>query len=383
MLQAILSGSGGSRIELDQISCNGSRLPAPGVAKPPRSLAGRIPCLGGANPQPSLNPDQKPRANTSNVQMPQSPGPIPSPLSARQRRIHRLALLVAALTVSIVALSAYLRLSQSGLGCNVWPSCYRQVAPVGIEVAGNVAVVAARLVHRVVASAVLVLVVILVLATLGMRPKLWREGRLTLGMLLLTLGLAALGAAARGSQFPAVVLGNLLGGFALLAVAWRLAGTTMARGHGSGQWTGWAWLALLLLMLQVALGGLVSATHSLIVCSSWAECSRLVQGVEWDWQVLNPWLGVGSDATVLSARGAWLQWLHRVGVLLVAPTMVVVGWIAWRSGQRAPALALGALLGLQLLLGILLGSTGAPLPVALAHNLVGAALIALLFRLAR
>lgn len=316
--------------------------------------------------------------------MPQSPDPlhVHSQLNARQGRIRRLALLVVGLTVCIVAFSAYLRLTQSGLGCNEWPSCYRQGDSVGNEVAGNVAVAAVRLGHRVTASVVLVLVVILVLATLGMRPRLWREGRLTLGMLLLTLGLAALGAAARGSQFPAVVLGNLLGGFALLAVAWRLAGTTMARGHGSGQWTGWAWLALLLLMLQVALGGLVSATHSLTVCSSWAECSRLVQGVEWDWQALNPWLGVGSDATVLSARGAWLQWLHRVGVLLVAPTMVVAGWIAWRSGQRAPVLALGALLGLQLLLGILLGFTGAPLPVALAHNLVGAALIALLFRLA-
>lgn len=44
-----------------------------------------------------------------------------------QRRrdfLHRLALWSAALVLAITSLSAFIRLSQAGLGCEPWPQCY-------------------------------------------------------------------------------------------------------------------------------------------------------------------------------------------------------------------------------------------------------------------
>ena len=50
-----------------------------------------------------------------------------------------------------------------------------------------------RLVHRVVAVAALLLVLVMVMTCLTTRPLLWREGRLTLALLACTLFLAVLG----------------------------------------------------------------------------------------------------------------------------------------------------------------------------------------------
>ena len=48
-------------------------------------------------------------------------------MNLTQRRhawLHRLALVAAALVLSITSLSAFIRLSNAGLGCDEWPQCY-------------------------------------------------------------------------------------------------------------------------------------------------------------------------------------------------------------------------------------------------------------------
>ena len=69
----------------------------------------------------------------------------------------------------------------------------------------------------------------MVMTTLASAPMLWREGRMVLGLLALALFLAILGRWTADSRLPAVVLGNLLAGFALFALSCRLLLAASAR----------------------------------------------------------------------------------------------------------------------------------------------------------
>jgi len=305
------------------------------------------------------------------------------PLDHRRHLTRRLALACAGLMLATIVLSAFMRLSQSGLGCEGWPDCYAQALQAGRPDVGGHGVVLARLLHRIVASAVLVLVMVLVAATLFTRPRLGREGALSLTLLLLALALAALGVVTRGATLPAVVLGNLLGGFLMLALCGRLAAVAGGKADSPPVLARWARLGLLLLLGQAALGAMVGASQAALACSGWSDCFAAARSVGWDWQHLNPWQAPGPDAAAPGhPRGVWLQLLHRTWALTLMPVLALVALYAHRHGQRSTSLALVVLLALQLLLGGLLAPAGLPLVQVLLHNLTAALVLTLLARLA-
>ena len=206
-----------------------------------------------------------------------------TPLSAerRLRLLRRMAWIGAALMLVTITLSAYMRLSQAGLGCADWPACYAQnlrASPQDASALGGHGVAVARLAHRVVASAMLVLVIVMVMTALATRPALKRAGALAAALLGLALALAVLGIATPGARKPAVAMGNLLGGFVMLALCVRLAATGPPRAAAPtapARLGGWAVAALALLCAQLAGGavllGLVAtqvALGLLIVSSS-------------------------------------------------------------------------------------------------------------------
>lgn len=134
---------------------------------------------------------------------------MPSPL------IARLALLATALVFAILASSAYLRLSAAPGDCALRPECATRSAP-------SLARTIARAAHRL--SASVVAVVVLLIAALGwLRREAGRETRwLALALIVLTAFLAVLGAAARDSYAPGVTLGNVIAGNAMAAIGWWL-----------------------------------------------------------------------------------------------------------------------------------------------------------------
>lgn len=314
--------------------------------------------------------------------MPAQPSPPDRAAPARRRLICWLAWAGAALMLAIVGLSAFLRLRQAGLGCVDWPACYGQVLGAAAAPA-DAAARAARQSHRLAASAMLLLALALCALALAPRPRLWREGRLALGVLALTLGLALLGVASGSSTLPAVVLGNLLGGFLTLALCARLAAVAGEAAPASPRLRAWARLALALVLLQVILGGLVSATFSATSCGSWRECADAARGAAWHWRLLDPWLAPTADALLpAQPRGAWLQWLHRAGAWLVLGAGLLTAARALGDRRRLLALLLAGLLALQFTNGLLLAPAGLGLGQVLVHNLVSALLLALLARLA-
>jgi heme a synthase len=192
------------------------------------------------------------------------------------------------------------------------------------------AVLLARGAHRVAASTVLVAVIALLAISLGPKPYLQREGRHALALLALAVFLAVLGRWSSGTPPPPVVLGNLLGGFLMLALCGRL--VLPARPELSERFRYYAWLAVGILLLQVVLGALRHPAHPL-------------------------------TAVAL--------------LVLLAPFATAL----WYEGERAIGIAILALLGTQLAIGVLQYASGQPVGLVLAHNTIAVLLLtALLYR---
>jgi hypothetical protein len=243
--------------------------------------------------------------------------------------LRRTAWLCVALMAVVVVASALLRhLGADGALHTVW--------------AGELAL--ARLVHRIAATLVLLGAVAMVL--LARRARQRAGLRLASALLGVALLLSAVGIAAGASRAAPVVLVNLLGGFAMLALCARLAMPLQAQRSDRT-----ATIALALLALQAAGGALASATAS-------PECVGL-------------------------SGCAWPALLHRVvGVLLAFGLMVFGIHAAWRL-QRWEGSALALLALLLLLVGALAAGIGSmALPVlVIVHNALAAAALALLARL--
>jgi len=193
---------------------------------------------------------------------------------------------------------------------------------------------------------------------------------------------------------PVVVMGHLLGGmltFSLLGyVALRLADTHVPTVE-QARLKPMVVVALVLLTLQIALGGWTSANYAALACGvdfpqcagSWWPQTDFREGF-----VLWRGIGVNYEGGVLDAAArAAIQIAHRIGALVVFGHVLATAVLAWRRGLRILAALAAALLCTQVALGIGNVKLLLPLPVATAHNGVAAllllTLIALLVRTLR
>ena len=315
-----------------------------------------------------------------------SDGLSPAAAARLRRFFAALALAAAALTTIVIVASAFMRHTQAGLGCADWPACYARIAS---EVPGAVpstGVHVARIAHRFAATGALALILGMLLVAWTQRPVWRREGLLALAALAVAAGLAVLGIFTPGSRLPAVTLGNLLGGYLLLAV---LAALVATAGNASAApvlpLSGVPPLRLIALAIlalvfaQAALGGMIGAQFALTACPTLGKCA----GFPFDefrvgeaFDALRPLVVVG-DHAVPPAGAAAPFVIHRVLGLVVAVVALVLAHALRRPQPRAAfalvMLALAApLLGAATILAL------PSLPLTVLHNAAAAALIAAL-----
>jgi len=321
--------------------------------------------------------------------------PEASPETRRLLLLKRMATLCAILVLAITSISAFIRLSNAGLGCADWPHCYgqnlRQAQQGGAaKPIESAATVGARMVHRVVAVAALLLIIVMVMACFTAKPVLRRAGWMALALLALAVFLAVLGRWSSGARVPAVSIGNLLGGFAMLALCWRLrqeissAAQITAPPPGQRRMRAWAWLGVSVLILQIALGGLVSAGYASLSCPGLPGCGA---GLSADIPLasLDPWrepIFAATTQAPVNPAGAASHMAHRYGTLVSLLVLIPLGLAALRSGRRRTAWLIFSLLVIQVELGLLMVALSLPLAGALAHNLIGVLLLAVVFSLA-
>ena len=293
-----------------------------------------------------------------------------------------------ALAAVVVVLGAYTRLVDAGLGCPDWPGCYGQLgvpstaqelakaeaafpdAPVDADKAWT------EMVHRYAAT----MLGAAILAILALAVKAGLPWRLPAGLAVLVVAQGAFGAwTVTLKLWPQVVTTHLLGGFATLALLWLLALSLRAPAWrvDSGL-RRWAALALVVLVLQVALGGWLTSNYAALACpdfptchGEWLPAADYASGFDIALSVGPNYLGgqMSSDARTA------IHVAHRMGALAV---LLSSGWLAIRLGSRPLAWLLAGVLAVQLALGIGNVLLLLPLSVAVLHNAGAAALLLVL-----
>jgi heme a synthase len=299
----------------------------------------------------------------------------------RLQWFRRLALAGAILAAVVVALGAWVRLTDAGLGCPDWPGCYGHTYP---HAAHDVGKAWHEMVHRYFAGTL-----VLVISTLLIWAVVFRKdpGQPRIPVILLfviVLFQAALGAFTVTRLLkPLIVTGHLLGGLTTLGILCWLALTPEERASTARErrLLPFALFAFGLLVLQIALGGWTSTNYAAVACPDFPTCQQA-----W-WPPMDfrnafvLWHGLDIDYTggVLAnpARVA-IHVTHRFGAAIAGTALLLVGVAVLLTGSSgrlrlAGALVTGAVL-LQVCIGISMVHFGLPLPLATMHN-AGAALL--------
>lgn len=292
--------------------------------------------------------------------------------AARLAGIGRLARIVAALSLAVVVVSAWLRLDAAGLGCADWPTCYGAVLA-GAKVDPGFA----RVLHRIVATSALLLA--LLLAWRAWRPhplpRVVVPASALVGVMLL---LSLLGIWSADPRRVVVSLLNILGGLALVSLSWRLvlAASAPAAPHAQSPLLR---AGLAALTATVLLGALIGARYAAASCTSMPFCGDIA--LPRTLAALSPFDLVDAPARPGDAGGASLHLLHRYAALAA---LALVGAAAVRRiGTGGAAWAVLALLASTALLGIATVAGGFPLVPAIAHGAAAAALLAACVSFAR
>lgn len=290
-------------------------------------------------------------------------------------KLNRTLQLTLLLTFTVIILGAYTRLKDAGLGCPDWPGCYGQLlAPTANDVFTTTAATKAwiEMIHRYVAGTLGILILYVAVQGIRLRnekPKLWI---LTSSILLLVIYQALLGMwTVTLSLHPVVVMGHLLGGFAILSLLWWV--YLQIRYPNSKHFLSnkkqvliLTTLSLIALIIQIAIGGWVSANYTALVCADFPTC----QGQWWptmDWQNAFGWPGVPLEN---SAR-VTIQMTHRIGAAIVTIFLSALSYILLRTDKKIYTVLgwiLISLLCVQIGLGITNVLAGLPIVVSLGHN---------------
>ena len=363
------------------------------------------------------------------------------------RHFHRIAWLAVALAACVIVFGAFVRLSNAGLSCPDWPTCYGKAAwPTHADQIVDHAATAIRPVdpskawreqfHRMIAGSLGVLVLALALLATRKRPQGWLhvigaavavaiaiplymrgmhvaasalaivgEGLLLFGALrwsnvvlarTSTLTLAVIIFQALLGMWtvtwllkPIVVMAHLLGGlltFSLLTwMAWRATDIPI-RIADAAKLRRLLIVGLVLLGVQIALGGWTSANYAALACGAeFPKCA----GQWWPAHDFREgfvlWRGIGVDyeGGILDneARVA-IQLAHRLMAVLVFGHLLAVAIRLLRGpGLRGWGALLGLLLCAQVGLGIANVLLSLPLNLAVLHNAGATALLFVLVSL--
>jgi cytochrome c oxidase assembly protein subunit 15 len=309
---------------------------------------------------------------------------------------HRFILFLLVLSICIVMLGAFTRLTHAGLGCPDWPGCYGKLLFSSEQslksgqalypdkpLDGNKALT--EMTHRYVAG--FLALSIFAIFVVALRK---RRGQQTWPLLLPTLLLAVVVFQAMLGMWtvtlklmPQVVMGHLLGGMSLVCgLCWlclSLQRIDISRNDlRFGRLVG---IGVLLIFIQISLGGWVSANYAGVSCIGFPFCVG-----NW-WQQLNfkeafnvsIHLGQDYQGGVMdtSAR-LTLQMTHRLMALIITSYWLMMSVWLLRGASRPVKRWVGILLFLlasQVALGISNVVFMLPLPVAVLHNGVGLLLL--------
>lgn len=293
----------------------------------------------------------------------------------------RLVLLTCLFAFCAVVFSAYARLTDAGLGCANWPACYEENAQMQRQPPQPDAPRRHDSWQWKLQNMVGLLLGILAIAVCGhawQKRKELRQSPLLPTLLLALMVFLALFGIFAFSYLPRAVIVpiHLAGGVAtLMLVTWialRLMAPTDEAGAGEAQnWRGFARVCLVLVLIQIMLGGWVSSNFAALACTDWPLChGMLLPTMDFSYSLDR--FGLPLSMEKLTA----IHWLHRAGALLTIPCLV---WLSFKlmgaEGLRTIGKILLGLVVLQFVLGISNVLLGLPMASVVLHNAVAMLLL--------
>jgi cytochrome c oxidase assembly protein subunit 15 len=323
-----------------------------------------------------------------------------------QRRLTEIGIV---LCFTVVVLGAWVRLTDAGLGCPDWPTCYGHVTPAGALANENAAeshfpgwqIDSGRawreMIHRYAATTLGFVIVLIAAIAIAYRGRSQTSVMYSLVLLFTVVLQGLLGAfTVWWLVKPLVVVLHLAGGLTTLGLLYwlwlnlrRRAGLVKPT-PGATQTAALdgprraALLAMVIVCLQILLGGWTSSNYAAVSCPDLPTCQNQwwPEGMDWD-DAFVLWRGLDINYTggVLEhpAR-VTIHFAHRLGAVLA--TLAVL-WAAIYAIRRSPTelvraggwVALGGI-GLQVLIGIFMVLEAFPISLAAGHN-AGAAILLL------
>ncbi len=293
----------------------------------------------------------------------------------------KLVLVTCLLAFCSVVFSAYARLSDSGLGCANWPACYEENAlkvrqPPQADAARDHASWRWKLQNM--AGMLLGILAISVCGLSWQKRRELRQSPLLPTLLVALMAFLAVFGIWAFSHLPrsVIVSVHLASGCAMLILLTWIALRQMEQvdeiGVGGTQnWRGFSLLGLVLVLVQIMLGGWVSSNFAALACTDFPLCQGLLLP-PMDFSYGLDKYGLPLSMEKLTA----IHWMHRAGALLI---LLYLSWLSFSvmavEGLRAIGKAILGLIVLQFVLGISNVLLGLPLAGAVLHNAVAMLLL--------
>ncbi|GAC16300.1 COX15/CtaA family protein [Aliiglaciecola lipolytica] len=317
--------------------------------------------------------------------------------------MKKLVLASVVLAIIVIVLGAYTRLTDAGLGCPDWPGCYGHLSVPATDTHINAAQEAFperpfeahkawnEMIHRYAAGTLGLLILAIFLVSF-IKRSFHSPVKLPFFLLCLVCFQAALGMwTVTLNLMPLVVMGHLLGGFAVLSCLYLLyLRITPYRIPGGDaemkRFAKYCAVGIIILVGQIALGGWTSANYAALACTEFPFC-------ESDWVSRLDFSGAYSIPDAENYEYGVHDWAermtmhvtHRVGAIV---TFVYLCWLAIRLYTAAASqmiknlsISLVLILGLQVMLGVSNVVFSLPLIVAVMHNAIAACLLLVMVKL--
>jgi heme a synthase len=316
--------------------------------------------------------------------------------------LRRLAWIATAFALLVIVFGAFVRLSNAGLSCPDWPTCYGKLTwPTQThEIASANAAFPQRpfedskawreQAHRILVGGLSLCTFALACWAFRRRRDLGALAAVAYAAAVVIVFQALLGMwTVTLKLLPLVVASHLLGGMTLLALlaytALRLTLAPMGNVENAAL-RRLCLVGIVLLAMQIALGGWTSANYAALACGidfptclgQWHPPTDFASAF-----VLWRDIGVNYEGGVLDAPARTaIQLAHRFGAVVVSAWFLL---LIGAGAKRRETAVLAGLLALGLVLQVALGignvMLGLPLAVAIAHNGIAALLLCVLLAL--
>ena len=292
----------------------------------------------------------------------------------------------------VIALGAWTRLVDAGLGCPDWPGCYGFVVfpttEAEIQLAESrypqfpyeIDKAIPEVVHRYFAAALGFLAILLVY--FAFKYQLPRKIKAITSFLLFFICCQGLFGYLTVSLklLPIIVTGHLFGGFITLSLFFYLFLNTTngIKNHNIGHLKVLGGVALFALIVQIFLGVWTSTNYASLACADFPTCQgKFIPEMDFR-EGFNLAQEVGPNYLYglldNEARVA-IHYSHRISAIVLTIIFLILISRLWFSSAAPLASTLGVILVTQISLGIMNVVYVLPLYIAIAHNLVAALLL--------